>query len=46
MLYLSRIGPEEVNGFHSGWKFSGLGGGEQGYATYVRNKTVYLDCGG
>lgn len=44
-VYVNRIGPEEVNGFHCGWKFSGLGGddGEQGYATYVRNKTVYLD---
>ncbi|MGI4837820.1 MAG: aldehyde dehydrogenase family protein [Janthinobacterium lividum] len=44
-VYVNRIGPEEINGFHAGWKRSGLGGddGEQGYRTYVRTKVTYLD---
>ncbi|MBD1599794.1 aldehyde dehydrogenase family protein [Pseudomonas typographi] len=44
-VYINRIGPEEINGFHAGWKRSGLGGddGEQGYRTYVRTKVTYLD---
>lgn len=44
-VYINRIGPEEINGFHAGWKRSGLGGddGERGYQTYVRTKTLYLD---
>lgn len=44
-VYINRTGPEEINGYHAGWKNSGLGGddGEHGYRTYVRTKTVYLD---
>ncbi|MHC8338493.1 aldehyde dehydrogenase family protein [Pseudomonas sp. HLT2-19-2] len=44
-VYINRAGPEEINGYHAGWKRSGLGGddGEHGYRTYVRTKTVYLD---
>lgn len=44
-VYVNRIGPEEINGYHAGWKRSGLGGddGEQGYRTYVRTKVTYLD---
>lgn len=44
-VYINRTGPEEVNGFHAGWKLSGIGGddGEHGYQLYVKQKTVYLN---
>lgn len=44
-VYINRHGPEEINGFHAGWKLSGLGGddGEHGYQIYVKRKTVYID---
>ncbi len=44
-VYVNRIGPEEVQGFHTGWKESGMGGedGEHGYRRYVRSRTTYLD---
>ncbi|WP_372594373.1 aldehyde dehydrogenase family protein [Actinotalea sp.] len=46
-VYLNKIGPEQVQGFHTGWKASGLGGddGAHGYAKYVRHKTTYLGYG-
>lgn len=46
-VYVNRIGPEEVQGFHSGWKMSGLGGddGAHGFERYTRRKTVYTDYG-
>jgi lactaldehyde dehydrogenase/glycolaldehyde dehydrogenase len=46
-VYVNRIGPEEVQGFHSGWKMSGLGGddGQHGFERYTRRKTVYTDYG-
>ncbi|WP_241622897.1 aldehyde dehydrogenase family protein [Rosenbergiella australiborealis] len=44
-VYINRYGPEEINGFHAGWKLSGIGGddGEHGYQLYVKQKTVYLN---
>ena len=44
-VYINRYGPEEVNGFHAGWKLSGIGGddGEHGYQLYVKQKTVYVN---
>ncbi|WP_294912262.1 aldehyde dehydrogenase family protein [Tatumella sp. UBA2305] len=44
-VYINRFGPEEINGFHAGWKLSGLGGddGEYGYQLYIKRKTVYID---
>ncbi|QGX91482.1 aldehyde dehydrogenase family protein [Tatumella sp. TA1] len=44
-VYINRYGPEEINGFHAGWKLSGIGGddGEHGYQIYVKQKTVYLN---
>ncbi|WGM20499.1 aldehyde dehydrogenase family protein [Paenarthrobacter sp. OM7] len=44
-VYLNKIGPEQVQGFHTGWKLSGLGGddGQHGFERYSRRKTVYLD---
>ncbi|WP_219415582.1 aldehyde dehydrogenase family protein [Pseudonocardia nigra] len=43
-VYVNKIGPEDVQGFHHGWKQSGLGGedGEHGYQRYIQHKTVYL----
>jgi lactaldehyde dehydrogenase / glycolaldehyde dehydrogenase len=47
-VYVNEIGPEQVQGFHHGWKQSGLGGedGEHGYQRYVQHKTLYLGYGG
>ncbi|WP_199180838.1 aldehyde dehydrogenase family protein [Cryobacterium sp. M23] len=44
-VYLNQTGPEQVQGFHTGWKLSGLGGddGAHGFERYLRRKTVYLD---
>jgi lactaldehyde dehydrogenase/glycolaldehyde dehydrogenase len=46
-VYLNQTGPEQVQGFHTGWKMSGLGGddGQHGFERYTRRKTVYLDYG-
>lgn len=43
-VYVNKIGPEQPQGFHTGWKMSGLGGedGAYGYARYLRKKTTYL----
>lgn len=42
-VFVNRTGPEEVNGFHSGWGESGLGGddGTHGLSIYTRTQTVY-----
>jgi lactaldehyde dehydrogenase/glycolaldehyde dehydrogenase len=46
-VYVNQTGPEQVQGFHTGWKLSGLGGddGAHGFDRYLRRKTVYLDYG-
>ncbi|MEV8135204.1 MULTISPECIES: aldehyde dehydrogenase family protein [Microbacterium] len=46
-VYVNRVGPEEVAGFHTGWKLSGLGGddGQHGFERYIHRKTVYVDYG-
>lgn len=46
-VYINRIGPEEVGGFHTGWKLSGMGGddGQHGFERYTHRKTVYVDYG-
>lgn len=43
-LYINRGSGEAAQGFHSGWKASGLGGedGKYGLDAYCRKKTVYL----
>ncbi|GAA5005061.1 aldehyde dehydrogenase family protein [Actinopolymorpha pittospori] len=43
-VYINRIGPEEVNGFHAGFHESGLGGddGAHGLDGYFRKQTVYM----
>lgn len=47
-VYINKIGPEQVQGFHTGYRLSGLGGddGPYGYERYLRRKTVYLRYGG
>ena len=43
-IYVNKIGPEQLQGFHTGYRLSGMGGddGEYGYERYLRRKTVYL----
>jgi lactaldehyde dehydrogenase/glycolaldehyde dehydrogenase len=43
-VYVNKIGPEQPQGFHTGWKMSGMGGedGTHGFQRYLRKKTVYL----
>jgi len=47
-LYVNRVGPESLQGFHLGYGDSGVGGddGAHGQETYLRKKTVYLNHGG
>ncbi|WP_167133030.1 aldehyde dehydrogenase family protein [Paramicrobacterium chengjingii] len=44
-VFINREGPEEVNGFHTGWGDSGLGGddGVHGLELYRRKKSVYVN---
>lgn len=46
-IYVNNVGPEQVQGFHSGTGLSGYGGddGEHGLERYMRRKTVYLSYG-
>jgi lactaldehyde dehydrogenase/glycolaldehyde dehydrogenase len=46
-VYINKIGPEQLQGFHAGYGLSGLGGddGVHGYEHYSRKKTVYLGYG-
>ena len=43
-VYINKIGPEQLQGFHTGYRLSGMGGddGPYGYERYLRRKTVYL----
>jgi lactaldehyde dehydrogenase/glycolaldehyde dehydrogenase len=47
-VYVNRIGAESLQGFHVGYRESGLGGddGPHGLETYLRKKTVYLNHSG
>lgn len=44
-VYVNRIGPESLQGFHAGYRQSGIGGddGEYGLEAYLRKKTVYVN---
>ena len=44
-LYLNRSNGESVQGFHTGWGLSGLGGedGKYGFDGYMRKQTSYLN---
>jgi lactaldehyde dehydrogenase/glycolaldehyde dehydrogenase len=43
-VYVNKIGPEQLQGFHGGYGLSGLGGddGPHGFERYHRRKTAYL----
>ena len=47
-VYVNRVGPESLQGFHVGYGESGLGGddGTHGLEAYLRKKTVYLNYSG
>ncbi|MEM9585542.1 MAG: aldehyde dehydrogenase family protein [Pseudomonadota bacterium] len=46
-IYLNRSNGEAVQGFHSGWGHSGLGGedGKYGFDAYLKKQTTYLNWG-
>lgn len=46
-VYVNRIGPESLQGFHVGYRNSGLGGddGVHGLEVYLKKKTVYVNYG-
>ncbi len=43
-LYINRQPGEAYQGFHAGWKLSGIGGddGKHGLDAYLRTRTVYM----
>ena len=47
-VYINRVGPEALQGFHTGYRNSGLGGddGVHGLEAYLRKKTVYANYSG
>jgi lactaldehyde dehydrogenase/glycolaldehyde dehydrogenase len=47
-VYINRVGPESIQGFHGGYGDSGIGGddGAHGLEAYLRKKTVYLNYSG
>jgi lactaldehyde dehydrogenase/glycolaldehyde dehydrogenase len=47
-IYVNKIGPEQLQGFHTGYRLSGMGGddGPYGYERYLRKQTVYLHYDG
>jgi lactaldehyde dehydrogenase/glycolaldehyde dehydrogenase len=44
-LYINKVGPEQLQGYHTGFRESGLGGddGKHGLEGFMRKKTVYLN---
>ena len=47
-VYVNRVGPESLQGFHVGYRESGVGGddGLHGLEIYLRKKTVYVNYSG
>ncbi|TVQ29434.1 MAG: aldehyde dehydrogenase [Geminicoccaceae bacterium] len=47
-LYINRVGPESLQGFHTGYRNSGPGGddGSHGLDHHLRKKTVYVNHSG
>ncbi len=47
-IYVNRVGPEALQGFHTGYRNSGVGGddGVHGLEAYMRKKTVYANYSG
>ena len=46
-VYVNNVGPEQVQGYHSGTGLSGYGGddGRRGLERYLRHQTVYMSYG-
>lgn len=46
-VYVNRVGPEEINGYHTGWRTSGLGGedGSHGLEHYFQRQSAYVRYG-
>ena len=46
-VYVNKVRPKQIQGFHTGYRLSGMGGddGPYGYERYFRRKTVYLRYG-
>lgn len=44
-LYINRSNGEQVQGYHSGWRHSGIGGedGKHGFSAYLKKQTTYLN---
>ncbi|MEM6891997.1 MAG: aldehyde dehydrogenase family protein, partial [Pseudomonadota bacterium] len=44
-LYVNRTNGEQVQGFHTGWGMSGIGGedGTHGFEAYFKKQTTYLN---
>jgi lactaldehyde dehydrogenase/glycolaldehyde dehydrogenase len=47
-VYVNRVGPEALQGYHTGYRDSGPGGddGAHGLDAYLRKKTVYVNYSG
>ena len=47
-LYINRVGPESLHGYHVGYRESGIGGedGIHGLDAYLKKKTVYVNTSG
>jgi lactaldehyde dehydrogenase/glycolaldehyde dehydrogenase len=47
-IYINRVGPESLQGFHTGYRNSGPGGddGIHGLDHYLHKKTVYVNYSG
>lgn len=47
-IYVNRVGPESLQGFHVGLRNSGLGGddGTHGLEAYLQKKTIYANWSG
>lgn len=47
-VFINRVGPESLQGYHNGYRNSGLGGddGVHGLETFLRKKTVYANYSG
>ncbi|NRB16661.1 MAG: aldehyde dehydrogenase [Rhodobacteraceae bacterium] len=45
-IFVNRVGPEAVQGYHTGYRLSGIGGddGKHGFEAFMKKKTIYLSA--
>lgn len=45
-IFVNRVGPEAVQGYHTGYRLSGIGGddGKHGFEAFLKKKTIYLSA--